>query len=522
MKRRDFLKKTCLMLGTVTISSTLFNGCRKNWTKPNVILIMGDDIGYSDIGCYGSEIDTKNLDRLAQNGIRFTQFTNMAKCNPTRSSLFTGLFLGEKQNSENARSIGNIMRKAGYYTGIFGKEHFDKWVPENCYAVKSFDESLVFWAINQYFNPPNGNFQNPFKYNGKELDIKNMPISKKPFYKTDVFTDYALRFLEKTKKKDKPFFLYLPYHVAHYPLQAREEDIKKYRGKYFKGWDKLREERFKKQNEMGILPPNTKLSPPEDNLYRHRGSDEWCQYDRWNDIPEEQKDELDREMAVFAAMIDRMDQNIGRIINKVKKMDELENTLIMYLSDNGSCPYKNRIPDNHKNVDGLLGTAATYPYLHPEWACAGNTPWRYYKQYGHEGGPHTQFIVHWPAVVEKNQITDQVGSVVDILPTMLDITNTKYPVKADGKPTPKLDGSSLAPIFYGKKRKQPEIIISGHKSDKRMVRVGDWKIVRVKNRDWELYNMAEDPSELNNLAKEKPEKVKEILSILEKWKKGEI
>ncbi|MBZ0256243.1 sulfatase-like hydrolase/transferase, partial [bacterium] len=226
--------------------------------RPNVVLIMGDDIGFSDLGCFGSEIHTPNLDRLANNGVRFTQFYNMAKCNPTRSSLFTGLYLPRK-NANNAQPFSQMLRNAGYYTAMCGKEHFDEWVPEHCTAEQCFDNQFVFAIGNPYFMPPDGKTRSPYRLNGKKLDFKEIQVDNPPFFKTNVLTDYALRFLDNAEESGKPFLMYLPYHAAHYPLQVPEEDIAKYRGKYKKGWDVIRQQRYEKQKRLGVIPENATL-----------------------------------------------------------------------------------------------------------------------------------------------------------------------------------------------------------------------------------------------------------------------
>ena len=290
MDRRTFLRKIAVGAAASVVAPL---GCMKakgSGKRPNIVLIVGDDIGFSDIGCYGSEIKTPNLDKLAANGIRFTQFYNMAKCNPTRSSLFTGLFL-PRENAENAQAFPTVLRQAGYFTAMSGKEHFDDWVPKRCYAEHCFDESLTFWANNEYFIPPSGKFKQPFKKNGKEIPISQIPVNEPPFYKTDVLTDYALKYLDLAKEKNKPFFLYLPYNAAHYPLQARKKDIAKYRGTYKKGWDKVREARYKRQESLGVIPDGCKLSPPEDNINKFRGPyrGNIYKYRPWDSLPEKRK-----------------------------------------------------------------------------------------------------------------------------------------------------------------------------------------------------------------------------------------
>jgi arylsulfatase len=495
------------------LSVNLFSCSAPDVKKPNIILIMADDIGYSDIGCYGGEINTPNIDRLAKTGVRFTTFYNMAKCNPTRSSLLTGLY----QGGNGAVHLAQITKSAGYHNIMSGKEHFDNWVPDYCKAENVFDHSFTFWATTEYFLPPSGKFSRPFFLEGKELDASEIYHEKAPMYKTDFITDHALKWLAEAFEKDGPFFLYLPYHVAHYPLQARPEDIEKYRGKYKIGWDSLRAQRFERMQKIGILPENAKLSPPEGNLNKSRGPlvPEYTDYYPWESLSEAQKDSLDLEMAVYAAMIDRMDQNVGRVLDKLKENGKTDNTIIMFLIDNGACPfYQNDVKDVQP------GPANSYWSLRASWANLCNTPYRQFKQSGHEGGSHTPFIVSWPGVIQPNTICSQPGHVVDIAPTFLDVCQVDYPDTVHGNPTLPLDGGSLLPLLKGEKRKEPDFFISG--MDKfRMFRKGDYKIVKMNGGDWELYNLKSDPTELENLADKSPEKVRELLKdyeeVAQRW-----
>ncbi len=470
--------------------------------RPNILLIMADDIGFSDIGSYGGEIETPNIDFLAQNGLRFQTFYNMAKCNPTRSSMLTGLYKG----GEGAVHLGHLTKQAGYYTVMSGKEHFDKWVPDYCKAENVFEHSFYFWATTEYFLPPSGEFERPFYLEGKEIAATEIEYEKAPMHKTDFITDYALKWLDANPDPDSPFFLYLPYHAAHYPLQARPEDIAKYRGKYMKGWDALRQERYDRMKSMGVISENTRLSPAEGNLNKFRGplKPSYTDYYPWESLSEAQKDSLDLEMAVFAAMIDRMDQNIGRVLDHLKAKGQLENTLIMFLVDNGSCPfYTNKIEDVQP------GPANSYWSLRSTWANLGNTPFRQYKQAGFEGGSRTPFIAYWPGMIEPNTITNQPGHIVDLAPTFLDVLETDYPETINGFPTIPLHGKSLLPIFKGAQREEPEYFMSG--LDRfRMFRSGDHKIVRMNGEAWQLYHVKNDPSELNNLADELPEVLEQL------------
>lgn len=480
-------------------------------SPPNIVLIIGDDIGYSDLGCYGAEIETPNLDALAENGLRFRTFYNMAKCNPTRSSLITGLYKG----NEGAVSFVPLLRDAGYSAVMSGKEHFDSWVPKDCYFAETFEKSFTFWATTEYFVPPDGVFERPFFLNGTQINASEIAAEILPKYKTDFITDYAIKWLDEMIAKDNPFFLLLPYHAAHYPLQARPEDIVKYRGKYKKGWDKVRAERFTRMKEIGILDENVKLSPAEGNSNRFRGSQydgwddiraKWPTYYPWDSMSEKEQDEKDLEMAVFAAIIDRMDQNIGRVIDRLEKAGEMDNTLIIYFTDNGSCPF-----DSNVSFDVPPGPAESYRCLSPPWANVGNTPFRLYKQNGHEGGSNTHFIAHWPNVISPNQITDQTGHVVDLFPTFLEMAKIEYPSEYRGKQTLPLDGLSLMPIFKEEQRESHEHLISGFTDRFRMYRSGDWKIVKENDEKWELYDMKNDGTEMYNLADSRPEKLEEML-----------
>lgn len=470
--------------------------------RPNIVLIMADDMGYSDIGCYGGEIETPNINRLAQEGMRFRSFYNMAKCNPTRSSMLTGRYYG----GPGVMHLAQLTKKAGYYNIMSGKEHLDAWVPEYCRAENVFDHSFYFWATTEYFLPPSGSFERPFYLEGKEIGASDIEYDEAPMYKTDFITDYALRWLDEgfdkqlEEDESKPFFLYLPYHAAHYPLQARPEDIAKYRGKYLKGWDVLRQERYERMNDMGILPQNAVLSPPEKSLNKLRGPliKDYIDYNPWDKLNDAEKDSLDLEMAVYAAIVDRMDQNIGRVFSKLEEEGVMDNTIILFLIDNGACAfYANKVKDVQP------GPADSYWSLRTSWANLANTPYRQYKQCGHEGGGRTPFIVRWPDHIEANSFTDQIGHVVDIAPTFQEVLDVTLPDSIKGYERLAFHGASLLPVFKGEERTEPKYILSG--LDKfRMYRSGDYKIVRMNGGRWELYNMVLDPTELNDLAKSEP------------------
>jgi arylsulfatase A-like enzyme len=484
-------------------------------TRPNIVLIMGDDIGFSDIGCFGSEIATPNLDKLASQGIRFKQFYNMSKCETTRSVMHTGHYTGDNRSI----GLGQILREAGYYTIHSGKEHFKEWVPKSVYAKNAFDESYTFWAANEFFIPPDSTFDRPFILQGDTLHARELYHHGDEFFKTDAFTDFALDKLQSREGED-PFFLYLPYGAAHYPLQARQEDIDKFRGKYLVGWDSIRQMRYKKMIALDILDAKYKLSAPSSNINKFRGHPKGDEerraviplYRPWDALSDDEKDELDLEMAVFAAMVHRMDYNIGRVINYLEETNQLDNTLIMFLSDNGSCPY-----DSNKDFDYEPGDPAGYRTLSAAWANAGNTPFRYFKQFGHEGGAHTHFIAHWPKVIQSNQITNQPAHLVDIYPTLLDAVGINYPENVNGAPSLPLHGSSMLPIFQGKERQEPDRLVSGFQNRFRMYREGDWKIVNTNAEGWLLFNLEEDLTETKDLSKSNPDKLEELIQNYTSW-----
>lgn len=501
---------TLLIFGSFMVYKTWIYPENSPATKPNIILILGDDIGYSDIGPYGSEIKTPNLDRLADEGIRFSNFYNMSKCEPSRSSLFTGLYEGGK----NSVHFAQILKTAGYKLYHCGKEHWMNWAPEHVKAKNVFDKSLTFRAMSEFFEPPNKKWANPFILNGDTVGIDKIYHEQKPFFKTDAITDNALKWIEEPVENGEPFFLFVGYGAAHYPLQARPVDIAKYRGTYKKGWDKIREVRLQRLKTEGLLDESVQLSPPSSNINKFRGSSHDIDsakqaliplYRPWDTLDETEQDELDLEMAVFAAMVDRMDQNIGRILKYLDEKGIADNTIVIYLSDNGSCPY-----DSNRDFDYPPGVAEGFRTLCAAWANAGNTPYRYFKQYGHEGGAQTHFILRWPKEVAARQISYQQGHIVDIFPTILEATKTKFPQKLGTIECQPLQGSSLLPILKGGEREEPEFFISGWKERFRMFRQKEWKIVKLNDEDWELYNLSEDPTEMNNLADDMPDKVKEL------------
>lgn len=500
----------------LALCCALLAGAHAADRPPNVVLILADDLGYADIGAHGSEIHTPHIDSLAAEGLRFTSFYNMAKCETTRAALYTGL-VAEKRHAANAQNLPELLRGAGYHTVMVGKKHFRDWAADLLIERRPFDEALTFYGLVPYFEAADGTWtgewHRPFLLNGEELVPSQMELEREPFYQTDAFTDYALRFLDRAHASGKPFFLYLPYHAPHYPLQAREEDIARYRDTYRAGWDAIRAERFRRQRELGAVPANARLSPPEGNINRFREPyrGEIYHYRPWAEIDAAEQDALALEMAVFAAMVDRLDRNIGRVLARLDSFGVEDDTLVLFLADNGSCPY-----DSNEDFAIPPGGPGSFRTLSAAWANVGNTPYRYFKQYGHEGGTHTPLLARWPARIEPGT-ADVPAHVADLFPTVLDIAGTAYPATVDGKPTPALDGASLLPVLDGGSRPQPEPMISGFTERFRAVRMGDWKIVRVNGEPWQLYHIPSDPTELDDRAASEPALLEQLVGRYEAW-----
>lgn len=461
---------------------------------------MCDDMGYSDIGCYGGEVDTPNLDRLASEGVRFRHFYNNAKCEHTRASLITGHWWHHVGASSTVvykgKTFGTRMREAGYRTLMAGK-----WHAGQTPFQRGFDRyyGLTDGCCN-FWNPGTARPGEPepakkrvrrWANDGKEF--KPFTPMDKDFYTTDVFTDYAIKYLDEYKGEDKPFFLYLAYTAPHYPLHASKEDVAKYRGKYKAiGWDKLREQRFARQKELGVHPSNTKLPPRDPSV------------PAWVDVKETDRDWWDLRMATYAAMIDRMDRNIGRVLAKLKENGELENTVIFFLSDNGAeADSKDR-----SSVKGSMPWEVTsFLTQGKPWANASNTPYRKYKTTPYEGGIRTPMIACWPGKVAKGKWSDHMGHLIDFTPTMLDLAGSKVPET--------LPGQSLVPALEGKPSQQSRPLYWSYGGS--ALREDDWKLVG-RRKTWELYNMAEDPNELNNLAEKHPERVKKMTEQWKAWR----
>ena len=521
--------------------------------KPNVIVILTDDMGFSDIGCYGGEIATPNLDRLAANGLRFTQFYNTARCCPTRASLLTGLYphqagighmmadwgkpgyIGNLNGS--CRTIAEVLKPAGYRSYAVGKWHVTRHAgadgPKNNWPLgRGFDRFYgTIHGAGSYFDPSSLVRDNTMISAHADPDYQ-----PKTYYYTDAVSDQAARFIADHARdhKDKPFFLYVAYTAAHWPMHALPDDIARYKGKYDSGYVPIRKARFEKASKLGLIDGAQPKSP---------------QAEDWDKVPDKKWEAAG--MEVYAAMVDRMDQGVGKIVAELKRTGRLENTLILYLQDNGGCAeIMGRVEQkNHPNTprpekptlpamkptdfatagsvpaqtrDGypvrmgnfvMPGGPDTYVAYGRGWANVSNTPFREYKHWVHEGGISTPLVAHWPAgIAAKGELRKLPGHLIDIAATIYDLAGANHPKDA----TP-LEGKSLSPAFAGKPIDR-DALYWEHEGN-RAVRAGDWKLVAKHNQAWELYDLSKDRVEANDLAAKMPEKVRQLTAKYDAWAK---
>lgn len=476
--------------------------------RPNVVLVLVDDMGFSDLGAYGSEIETPHLDKLAEDGIRFTQMHNTSKCFPSRAVLLTGLYAHQvgmdrrPGQFSNGILLGEVMKRAGYRTFMVGKHHGT--------------DNPFEWGFDHYRGLRDGaaNYFNP----GLQRQGEPMPAQKRygqrtfafddyvtqeytppaDYYGTTTWTDWALELLAQYRGEEKPFFLYLSYQAPHDPLQAPEEDILKYNGKYDEGYGEVAAARYDRQIDMGLI----------DERYPRSETT----FTPWGQLNDSARQDEARRMEVYAAMIDVLDQNIGRIIDYLEGTDQWKNTLFMFVSDNGA---SSEVVDIG---DGEIGRMDRWSSLKKNWANVSNTPFRLYKNYSYEGGTVTPFIAHWPAGIENGgRVDHSLLHFIDIMPTLVDLAGVEYPDQYREKDLPVLPGKSMVPLFNEKgfARSNP---LYFKWSDGSALRTDSWKIVREgKDAMWELYDMKHDRTETKNLADSHPDKLSEMTYKWEDW-----
>jgi arylsulfatase len=523
-------------------------------SRPNVIIVMADDMGWSDIGCYGSEIETPNLDRLAKNGLRFTQFYNTGRCCPTRASLLTGTYphqagIGHMMNDtglpgytgdlgSNVQTIAEVLSPAKYSTYLSGKWHVTPKIhpgssQHNWPKQRGFDRFYgTIHGAGSFFDPNSLTRDNTLISPHADKEYK-----PKKFYYTDAINDHATRFINE-HDSNNPFFLYVAHTAPHWPMHALPEDIEKYKGRYDEGWEKIRETRYQKQLKLGLIEPKWKLSPRDAEAWQDAKNKQW---------------EI-RLMEVYAAMVDRMDQGLGRIINALEKRKMLENTLIIFIADNGGCAegmgrkegiqYKDSYPEILKPMkdsdlqmdmipkrtrDGVVmkqgtevmsGSADTYHGYGKAWANVSNTPFREYKHWVHEGGISAPLVAHWPKGIAselRGKFEHQPAHLIDLMATCVELADANYPDEVKGKKIVPLQGVSLGPAFSGKKLKRKNPIFWEHEGN-RAIRIENWKLVAKGSKgEWELYDLEADRSELNNLSETHPERASQMAEKWEAW-----
>jgi len=534
------MKKIHLAALYTFILSLFLSSCsEKEEEPPNIVLILADDMGYSDIGCYGSEISTPNIDQLAEDGLRFTHFYNGARSCPTRASLISGLYAHQTGmgGMEPDRGLpgyrGNINRECvtlaealganGYATYMAGKWHLTNKV--NVDSAQDKFNWPVQRGFDRYYGTiaGAGNFFHPHSLTRQNKVIEEEARQDSSYYYTDAISNHAVQFIQQhPEEKDSPMFLYVAYTAPHWPLQAKEKDIAKYRKMYRAGWDEIRQSRYQRMIDMGIIEPEWEL-PPRDARVAAWDSLEYA------DLPDKVAESIEdadhlralmtEKMATYAAMVDCMDQGIGRIVEALRQKGELDNTLLVFLSDNGGCDEWGTYGfgwNNFQKTGEIAGTEASSTSYGPAWAHVSNTPFRYYKLYDHEGGTATPFVVHWPKKIKKGgQLTRQVAHIIDIMPTFLDAGQGEYPTQYKGHSITPMEGESLLPVFEGDELGNRTLY--WEHIGNRAVRKDNWKLVALRNQPWELYQIDADRSELNNLAGQYPEKVDSLSAMWEQW-----
>ena len=505
--------------------------------RPNIVIILVDDMGWASLGCYGGMVETPNLDRLASQGVRFSQFYNAARCCPTRASLMTGLHpheagighmtfkrtgkapsvVAERMKipyayrgwlGEAVPTLPEMLKAAGYGTCMAGKWHLGSSNPDTWPARRGFDRFYGFLeGTSDYFKPTD-------LHRGNAL-IE--PVGER-YYTTDAFTDEAIQFLRDHQAANgpDPFFLYLAYNAPHFPVQAMPEDYRKYRGRFKEGWDVLRERVVARQKQMGLLPPNTALAPRPGESQRlgSRGGP----VPAWNSLSPEQQDAMDAIMATYAAMVDRVDQNVGKLTACLRELGKLDNTLIFFLSDNGGEAESPPLGDFQIENLGHYGKGGKK--YGRAWATFSNTPFREYKHFMHQGGIQTPLIIHWPAGIKTSLsgcILNQYGFVPDLVETCLDVAGAVRPATMKGNPVPASDGRSLKGLLQGEGGPIHDQPICIEHEGNRVVRDGRWKLVGFFGEPWELYDVEADRSEARDLAAKEPEQIRRLSRAYDQW-----
>ncbi|WP_435016105.1 arylsulfatase [Tundrisphaera sp. TA3] len=545
MKTRALPRRLALLLAAATLGAGAARAEPPAGGRPDIVVIMLDDLGYSDFGCYGGEIRTPNVDRIAAEGVRFSRFYNASRCCPTRAAMLTGLYphqVGLARNgrdlSRDGATIAELLRAGGYQTAMAGKWHLSEtrpaggkddgpehlaWLNHQADFDRPFADPATY-PINRGFDRHYGSIWgvidhfDPFSLVDGVTPVRDVPDD---FYMTDAITAKSVESIRAMAAQNRPFFLYVAHNAPHWPLHARPEDIARYRGRYDKGWHALREERYRRQVALGLVDPAKAPLPP----LMGNGPD-------WDQLDDAGRAHESALMAVHAAMVDRVDQGIGQIVDALRETGRLDNTLLMVLADNGASPERYMrvgFDRSSQTREGRPiryagrfepGSETTWGYIGSYWANAANTPFRFWKVEAFDGGCRTPMIVRWPAGVSAapGSTTGQLGHVVDLMPTCLDVSGVSYPPEYAGHPIRPLEGKSLSATFRGGKLDGDRALYFEHEGGRAVID-GDWKLVaqRGKGRAWELYHVSEDATETRNLAAQHPDRVAAMTQAWLDW-----
>ncbi len=497
--------------------------------RPNIVLIVADDLGYSDLGCYGGEISTPNIDRLASEGLKFSQFYNCGVCRTSRVALLTGLHprrINGRLLHDNMTTLAEVAGSSGYRTSLIGKWHFPVTKPSDKSRLPTRRGFELFYGLAagccNYFDPAQP-FPDFYRGQGPEPFLtQETPITEFPpgYYTTDAFSDLAVEQIEAFANAidDSPFFLHLCYTAPHYPLHAKPDDIAKYKGRFDDGYFVMRQNRMRRLKAIGLIDEQWRLSSPDPQQSQ-------LAYDYaitpWDEI--QNPDREKRRMEVYAAMVDCMDQGVGRVLQAIERAGITDNTCVLFLSDNGGCASHSGYDDEdirqaHAAYNRELpGSVDTYDYVAQGWGWAQNAPFRRYKVWTHEGGIATPLIVRWPNQIDAGGITHQVGHVVDIMPTLVEMLGADYPERRKNAAVLPTEGISLLPTFKGHQRVGHDSL-SWYLYGNRAIRQGKWKLVWGSNvQRWELFDMETDRTETNDVASENLQRVRQMESLWLKW-----
>jgi arylsulfatase len=520
--RRDFLNLaayTTLLLSSTSLSSTAFASAGSgNAPRPNIVVILIDDMGFSDIGCYGSEIPTPNIDALAAGGLRFTQFYNTPRCSPSRAALLTGTYphqagLGHLENfvvpgsrglhgklEDRVVTLAEVLRPAGYHTSVVGKWHLGITHGVGPWQ-RGFDRSLVSPVGEIYFPDQKTKNAQELYLDGRALPANSPEIGSGEWYSSNLFVDWAAKFAREAEAQKKPFLIYLPFVAVHFPLMSTPDEIARFRGHYTKNWDELRQDRLAKQKTLGIVGSEQKLPPRLPNTYD------------WEKLTPEERDRFDQIMAVYAADIAGMDRAVGTLVDALRQQGVLDNTLILFMADNGG--------NAESGPDGILeGGAPGGPdskvFCGMNWATLENTPFQWFKHFTKEGGISSPFIAHWPKGIDPSlhgSLVHEPGHLIDVMPTLVEVAGAVYPRNFNGHDIVPAQGRSFAAAFSGRALHRESPLFWEHEGN-RAIRDGNWKLVSRYHEAWELYDLTLDRSEQDNLAEKYPGLV---LQLAERW-----